>query len=666
MKLKVDFIFMRWTVGTRRSIPAKPWATALCASALAAGLWLSLSACAPTTPPVAVTPDGGDAQRLVALVDYIGGDYGGAVQGGRVVDEAEFAEQLKFAGDARALADGLISPRPAPEPLTAAVLEIETLVRAKANPEIVQRACRAARETAIARFGLQTMPAERPNLQSAQALYTQSCATCHGATGNADTEKAKTLDPMPARFKDPHRLGELSPYRIYNALTFGVPGTAMASFDALSPSERWSLAFFVFRLGHEGEPVGAPVAMTLADMALKTDREVIQTLASDTPGDASAALAWLRREAAFTEPPAGAGIEKARALVRHAVDTYAAGRTLEADRLSIDAYLQGFEPLEPRLRARDAAGTREVESAFHALRAAMARKETADRVRARGQALDRRIAGLGESGRPIVPFAAAFLIYLREGTEAALLVGALLAGLRRLGRADAASYIHAGWLLALPAGVVTWWLLDRAISLGADQRELMEGVVALAASTVLFSVSFWMVSKVESRHWMGYLRQQLEAGLSRRSLYVLSGLAFLAVYREAAETILFTQALMLESDAHRAEVFSGALAGLLAVVVIAIVMNRTVLRLPLGPFFAVSSLLLCGLAVSFAGAGMYELVAAGYLRPRPVPFPEVPWMGIYPDLTGLLVQLAIVLVIAGAGLTTLARRPVPEAGRSAS
>jgi high-affinity iron transporter len=107
-------------------------------------------------------------------------------------------------------------------------------------------------------------------------------------------------------------------------------------------------------------------------------------------------------------------------------------------------------------------------------------------------------------------------------------------------------------------------------------------------------------------------------------------------------------------------VWAGALLGLAAVAAAAFVMNRTVLRLPLGPFFAVSSLLLCGLAVSFAGAGISALVAAGYLRPRPVPVPEIPWIGVYPDLTGLLVQLLIVLVIAGAGLLTLLRRPVPE------
>jgi high-affinity iron transporter len=94
---------------------------------------------------------------------------------------------------------------------------------------------------------------------------------------------------------------------------------------------------------------------------------------------------------------------------------------------------------------------------------------------------------------------------------------------------------------------------------------------------------------------------------------------------------------------------------------VALVMNRTVMRLPMGPFFAVSSALLCGLAISFAGAGIYDLVAAGYLAPRPVTFPEIPWMGIHPDLTGLVVQLTIVAVILGAAVTTLRRRPAEVA-----
>jgi high-affinity iron transporter len=134
-------------------------------------------------------------------------------------------------------------------------------------------------------------------------------------------------------------------------------------------------------------------------------------------------------------------------------------------------------------------------------------------------------------------------------------------------------------------------------------------------------------------------------------------LSFLAVYREAAETVLFTQALLLEAGSARGEVWAGAAAGIAVVVAVSLLMSRTVLRLPLGPFFAVSSVLLCGLAISFAGEGMHSLVAAGYLPPRPVHFPEVPWMGIHPDLSGLLVQLAIIGVVAAAGLASLRRQP---------
>jgi high-affinity iron transporter len=653
--------------GCPRPFNAEALLCVLCVSSVGAMAGCSAEArSSSTTAAVAAPVDGSDAQRLVALVDYIGGDYKRAVEDGRVLSDFEYQEQLRFAADARIMAEGLVgTDRSADDTLLRRLADVETRVGAKADAADVTAACRAAREEAVVRFGLKTMPSERPELQRAQFLYADACATCHGAKGDGDTERAKTLDPSPARFKDPTRLGDLSPYRVYNALTFGVPGTAMAAFDALSPRDRWSLAFYVFRLGHDGDATRGPVAMTLADMAMRTDREVKEALQAEGHPAPDEGTAFARLEVAFAEPPAGLGIDRTRSHLRRALAAYGAGRPRDADRLVLDAYLQGFEPLEPRLRARDAAGTREVEAGFRDLRAAIAGAEPEGRVRARGQALDRRIAALGEGGRrPLVPFAAGFLIYFREGIEAAILVGALLAGLRRLGRSDARGYIHGGWLLALPAGALTYWLLARAITLGADQREMIEATVALLAAAVLFSVSFWMISKAESRHWMAYLKGRLEEGINRKSLLVLSGLAFLAVYREAAETILFTQALLLESGAHGRQVWLGAGAGLLAVVAVAYVMNRTVLRLPLGPFFAVSSVLLCAMAVSFAGSGFYELVAAGLLPPRPVAFPEIPWLGIHPDLTGLLVQLAIVLVIVGAGLLPRVRRPLTESPKA--
>src|SRR5262249_26500359 len=393
MKLKMDFIF-----NFLRRRAALPLAGALLA--------LAGSARTAPAPRSAAGTDGGDGQRLVALVDYIAGDYASAVDdAGQVLVQSEYEEQQRFAEDARRLAKGLLGPAAtADDPLARGLARLESLVDAKAAPAVVARASRTAREGAVGRFGLRTMPAERPSLPGAEAPSAPTFPPWPGATGEADAERAHALDPRPARFRDPQRLGELSPYRIYNALTFGVPGTAMASFDSLSAAERWSLAFFVFRLGHQGETIGEPTAMTLADLSARTDREILDRLRGEGRGDEKAALAYLRREAAFTEPPAGVGIDRTRMLLRRAVATYEAGRPEEADRQVLDAYLQGFEPLEPRLRARDATGTTAVEAGFHGLRAAMSRGEDPPRVRVRGEALDRRIAEVGEGRQPAVPF----------------------------------------------------------------------------------------------------------------------------------------------------------------------------------------------------------------------------------------------------------------------
>jgi high-affinity iron transporter len=593
---------------------------------------------------------------VVALLDYVAGDYALNSKDGAPVSRDEYEEQLRFAGDARALADRVLGPGAAGEPLRRRMAEVESRVRAQASPDAVAEACRAAREEAIMRFGLRTLPAERPSLARAQALYAESCAVCHGVRGEADTERAQKLDPAPARFRSPERLRDMSPFRVYNSLTFGVPGTAMASFESLSPADRWNLAFYVMRLGHEHEARRGPVDLTLAELASGSDRELLEALRAHGHPDPPQGLAEARQEAAFGETPAGIGLDRTRRMIRQAREAFGEGRPEDADRIAIDAYLQGYEPLEARLRARDPQATRAVEGAFRDLRAAINMGDESG-VDAHALRLDHLLASGAAEGRPIVPLAAAFLIYLREGLEAALLVGALLAGLHRLGRPDARRYVHAGWLAALPAGVATWWLFQSVVKVGAEERELVEAGVALLAAAVLFSVSFWMISKIEARRWSGYLRRRLEESLNGRRLMLLAGLSFLAVYREAAETILFTQALLLESGGQAGHVWAGAAAGTLAVIGVALVMSRTVMRLPMGPFFAVSSALLCGLAISFAGAGIYNLVAGGYLAPRPVTFPEIPWMGIYPDLTGLLVQLTIVTVIVGAAVTTLRRAP---------
>jgi high-affinity iron transporter len=627
------------------------------AMALAAGGCRS----GPDTAPVAIhaaAVDGGDGQRLASLIDYVSADYGGAVSDGVVVSEFEYEEQIGFLKTALDLVPRAAENSADRAALLSRITALQDAVVAKANASIVAGLGRAARDEIISRLGLITTPRKRPNLQNATSLFAQSCAACHGMDGLGKTELAAAMDPRPTSFKNEERRLALSPFRIYNALTLGVPGTAMPAFDSLSPAERWDLAFYVLRLGHEGETARGPVSMTLADLSARSDADVLAALGNDGHNAPSEGLAFARREAAFAEAPLGLGIDQTRAMVRRAASLGAAGRTVEADRVVLDAYLQGFEPLEAQISARDPNRTQSVEIAFRDFRGAIANGNAAG-IEKQAQVLDELISRSETRGGTTLPLIAAFTIYFREGIEAALLVGALLGGVRKLGRADARRAIHIGWMAALVAGGFSWFVFSKLIAIAPSQRELVEAAIGLAAALILFSVSFWMISKAESRKWMAFLKDQMHRGLDSGRVWSFAGVAFLAVYRECAETILFTEALLIEAVGHTGSVLAGALLGLGCVLLISVGIQNAFRRLPMPIFFGVSGFLLSLLAIAFAGSGISAFVAGGYLDPRPVVFPSIPMLGIYPDLTSLLVQLALVLVLAGAGLKTFVESRVP-------
>jgi len=616
---------------------------------------------APSPPPLerAGASDPNDGPRLVSLLDYVSSDYGGAVSKGAVVSAYEYEEQVGFVDAALALVPKASRAADDTAALRARVEAVRTAVLAKQDASVVAALGRAAREDVVSRLGLITTPRNRPSLKSAQSLYSLSCAACHGVDGLGKTETAAALDPKPTSFHDPARRAALSPYRIYNALTLGVSGTAMPAFEALSPDERWDLAFYVLRLSHEGESAAGPITMTLADLAVRTDADVLASLRAAGHPSPEAGLVFARRETAFSEAPLGLGVDQTRSMVRKAASLGAAGRVAEADRVVLDAYLQGFEPLEAQISAHDPNRTQSVEIAFRDFRAALVGGNPA-LIQKQAALLDELLSRTGSRGGDTLPFVAAFIIYFREGVEAALLVGALLGGVRKLGRPEARRAIHIGWTSALVAGVISWFLFSRLIAIAPAQQELVEAFVGLLAALVLFSVSFWMISKAESRKWMAFLKDQMNRGVSSGRVWSFAGLAFLAVYRECAETILFTEALLIEAVGNTWPVFAGAFAGLVAVVLVAVLIRNAFERLPLPVFFGASGFLLSLLAVAFAGSSISAFVAAGYLAPHPIAFPSFPMLGIHPDLSGLAVQGILVVLLVLAAMKTFLDSRQPD------
>lgn len=256
---------------------------------------------------------------------------------------------------------------------------------------------------------------------------------------------------------------------------------------------------------------------------------------------------------------------------------------------------------------------------------------------------------------PLAPWAAfvqSFGLMLREGFEVLLLCTALAAAAVRRGGPAMARAIWQGALAAVAASLATAVLVARVLHLADAGRETIEGVTMLLAAGVLFYVSYWLLSKIEVARWMGYLRDQVGTAGSR---WALAGVAFLAVYREGVETVLFYQALGGLGAA--APLWAGGLVGVAALALAGLVIVRFGLKLPTRPLFALTGLLLYYLAVVFAGQGVHELQEAGWISETSVAgAPRIAWLGVYPTIETLALQ-ALLLLAAGVAAVVLLRRP---------
>lgn len=248
-----------------------------------------------------------------------------------------------------------------------------------------------------------------------------------------------------------------------------------------------------------------------------------------------------------------------------------------------------------------------------------------------------------DSTGAVSAFLGALTILLREGLEALLIVVAIIAFLRKADRSDALVYVHAGWVGALAAGVATWGAATYLVSISGAGRELTEGVAALFAAVVLLFVGIWMHGKSQAGVWQLYVKQKLSHALSKRSAWFLALLAFVVVYREVFETILF-YAAMWTQGAHRA-ILAGAAVAALLLVGVAWAMLRYSRRLPITQFFAASAALIAVLTVVLAGKGVAALQEAGVLVISTTAGPRIDWLGVYPTWEGLGTQFAVLLVL---------------------
>ncbi|MBR2572311.1 MAG: FTR1 family iron permease [Clostridia bacterium] len=278
-------------------------------------------------------------------------------------------------------------------------------------------------------------------------------------------------------------------------------------------------------------------------------------------------------------------------------------------------------------------------------------KEAAQKAAEMPEAAEEETATEEQSDPRLLTFLAAFGIIVREGLEAILVIAAIIAYLTKSGSAGSLRNVYigaaAGIAASFIAAAVLAWAKRAFVGAGLAQ-EVIEGITALIAVCVLFYVSNWMISKAEAASWSRYIDGKVQSSVEQGSAFALAFTAFLSVFREGAEVVLFYQPML--SEGNPGMVWAGFGVGCVLLVFVYLAITKLSIKLPIKVFFTATSILMAIMCVSFLGSGIKEL-AEGNVFDLALRVPGIPEndaiqvLGIYPYLETLVPQLILSVIL---------------------
>src|SRR5262245_42021051 len=665
-----------------RYIPSamEPFAKLGCAAALVA--FAGLTARAQTHP----------VQRVANIVSVAVEEYAKGIDAnGRVIAADEYAETVGFLNDAKVAALRL----PGERALASALIDsMVAAVAAKKPPAVLNELNRRFAAVLGSEAAL-ALPKRELDVAEGRTLYESNCASCHGQIGKGDGKLAATLNPRPPAIGTASVMSPITPAMTFRKISVGVSGTAMPAFEAsLTPEQRWNIVMYLGTLQHpagevaQGEGLyiqscvschGAtgsgdgPMARALSTLpselssfawhAERSDSQLAVVVREGkagtpmpstrnlTPAEVQSVVAYLRtlpmRQKALASKNEGVGGNadavgrRAVSILDQALNAARNGQTADASDRGMDAYI-AFEPIETRAKARSPGVVSSMERLFAEFRGAIGANDIRGAERARDAieaSMPKIVALTRPAGSGWEAFVQSFLIILREGFEAILVVGAVVAFLLKTGHRERLKSIWLGIGGALAASAVTAIVLRTVLKAIPASQEIIEGLTLLVAVGVLFSVSYWLISRVEAARWQQFIRSKVTNALEHGGGSALAFVAFLAVYREGAETALFYQALFNEGTGNGWAIALGLLVGFGALAVVFTLFYRFGVRIPRRPFFATTSVLLYYMAFVFMGKGIRELQEGNLMTITVIPgFPHVEALGLFPSVETLLGQ----------------------------
>jgi high-affinity iron transporter len=645
-------------------------------------------------------------KRVANIVSVAIEEYGKGIDDhGRTISVDEYREAVDFLQDARSAAERLPGPRAS---AARAVLDsIIAAVAAKQPPKTVA-ALEKRFAAALGSDAALELPKTAVDLAQGATIYGQSCASCHGPRGLGDGPAAAGMTLKPPAIGSAEAMHDRSPAMVYRIVSVGIAGTPMAGFAAqLSVDQRWNVVSYLTSLRSteaqvlEGEGlftqgcaqchgalgVGASDATLARSLSRvppeigsfgwqveRSDAQLVAAIRDGLPGtpmpparnltepQLRSVVAFVRtlpqrdrRMNALASAPNVEGVhqgtsEAARQsldLLDQALAAARGGRSGDASDRAFDAYL-AFEPIESPARARDPGVVSSMEKLYADFKAAVRSDDVAAAESAR-DAIRLSMPKLLELTRPtgsgFEAFWQSFLIILREGLEAILVIGAIVAFLLKTGHRERLRDIWKGVTVGLAASALTAVVLKTLLAAMPATREIIEGLTMLVAVAVLFSVSYWLISRVEAAKWQKFIQEKVTVALEHGGGKALAFVAFLAVYREGAETALFYQALFNEGAHVALPISLGIVVGFAALAVIFTLFYRFGVKIPLRPFFSVTSVLLYYMAFVFAGKGIRELQEGNAIPTTAIHWmPSVEALGLYPYWQTVIAQLFLLLL----------------------
>jgi high-affinity iron transporter len=648
------------------------------------------------------------ARRVASIVSVAVEEYGKAVDAqGRLISAQEYSETRDFLNDARGAAARLSGANAA---AARALLDsIAAAVAAKRPPRVLD-SLELRFAAILGNEAKLELPSRPLDLAEGKTIFDRSCASCHGQSGGGDGPAGLALEPHPPAIGDATVMYDVTPALMYRVVSVGIAGTPMAGFaNNLTPEQRWNVVAYVnsLRSTHaqqlEGEGLYTqrcaschgvagvgdgtlarsltklpPEIGTVAWQVEHSDAQLAQVVrhgivgtamppATDlSPPQVMSVVAYLRtlptKDRSGSAMAVGSDSLSPQATARNviaqleqALSAAKSGRASDAGDKAFDAYI-AFEPLERTTRAKNPGLIASMERQFAEFKAAVRSNDVRGAEGARDaieSTLPEVVSLAAPAGSGTEAFWQSFLIILREGFEAILVIGAIVAFLIKTGNRDRLRSIWAGVAMGVVGSAITAVILRTILVAVPASKEFVEGMSLLLAVVVLFSVSYWLISKVEAAKWQQFIKEKVTNALEKGGGRALAFVAFLAVYREGAETALFYQALFNEGPHVALPITLGIAAGFVALAIIFTLFYRFGVKIPLRPFFSVTSVLLYYMAFVFTGKGIKELQEGNLIPLSAIRgFPHVEWLGLYPSWQGVLAQLALLLLFAFAVLKT--------------